>query len=376
MDFTREPIIETIITPRDGCKLVIRNSKSPGQEEYFLDAVEVVSFGHALFFRSLERPKAFLVPVNDYEILEVREARMVLKNVGPDRSIKIGGGREAAIRVATREEKIETVTVQPAEEVVPTAAEAEQEPQAAESTEARPEVRLDKKRDRRRHYRKRRGNREESAKEEETSEVAIPPLEEGERVDIPPPEVVEPVVPIAAPLSSSLLSSLLQPPPTLISETISYYRKNALFKDAFFTSEEESYKPHDKVHELLSEDDEDLAPHLQEPTYEPFEQPASPEEGIKEEGEVENEEGATQQAAMEEPGETFSFIEPSEESFEERGEPGLEEYISHEISLPLYAEEEEPVIEHDESIIQEEKVSEGFENVKKRKKEHQEDLPF
>ena len=78
MDFTREPIIETIITPKEGYKLVIRSSTSAGQEEYFVDAVEIVAFGHALFFRSLERPKAFLVPVSDYEVLEVREANFDL----------------------------------------------------------------------------------------------------------------------------------------------------------------------------------------------------------------------------------------------------------------------------------------------------------
>ncbi len=82
MDFTREPIIETIITPKEGYKLVIRSSKGVGQEEYFVDAVEVVAFGRAFFFRSLEKPKAFLVPISDYEVLEVREARMVLKILG------------------------------------------------------------------------------------------------------------------------------------------------------------------------------------------------------------------------------------------------------------------------------------------------------
>ena len=95
MDFTREPVIQTVITPKEGCKLVVRSSKGLSQEEYFVDAVEVVSFGGAVFFRSLEKPKNFLLPVTDYEILEVREARMVLKHVGMDRSIKIGGGREA-----------------------------------------------------------------------------------------------------------------------------------------------------------------------------------------------------------------------------------------------------------------------------------------
>lgn len=96
MNFTREPIIETVITPREGCKLVVRSSKGVAQEDYYVDAVEVVSFGHSFFFRSQERPKSFLVPVSDYEILELKETRMVLKNVTTDRSIKIGGGRDGA----------------------------------------------------------------------------------------------------------------------------------------------------------------------------------------------------------------------------------------------------------------------------------------
>ncbi len=102
MNYTREPIIETVITPRDGCKLVVRNSKGTTQEDYIVDAIEVVSFGHSFFFRSQERPKSFLVPVSDYEVIESKETRMVLKNVSTDRAIKIGGGREAPAR--SREE--------------------------------------------------------------------------------------------------------------------------------------------------------------------------------------------------------------------------------------------------------------------------------
>lgn len=96
MHFTREPIIQTVITPKDGCKLVIRSSKGKGQEDYIVDAVEVVSFGEALFFRSTEKPKSFLVPVSDYEVLELKETRVVLKNVGIEKSIKIGGGKDAS----------------------------------------------------------------------------------------------------------------------------------------------------------------------------------------------------------------------------------------------------------------------------------------
>ena len=265
MDFTREPIIETIITPRDGCKLVVRSSKGIGQEEYFVDAVELVSFGHSLFFRSLERPKSFLVPVTDYEILEVREARMVLKNMGLDRSIKIGGGREGLGR--TRDTEKTTGAIAPIESEESTPAELEMPKAEQEATELPKEVRIDKKRDRRRHYRKRRGTREEKVEEEtkegEGTSISIPPLEEGGKVDILPPNEQE-LSETGTTLSSSLLSSLLQPPPTLISETIGRYREN--FKSAFFLSEEEQYRPHDKVQELLNEDD-DFTPTLQEPTY-------------------------------------------------------------------------------------------------------------
>jgi hypothetical protein len=98
VNFTREPIIETIISPKEGYKLLVRNSRAAGSsEDYYVDAVEVVSFGRGFFFRSLERPKAFLLPVSDYEILEVKETRVALKNVSHDRNIKIGGGREASL---------------------------------------------------------------------------------------------------------------------------------------------------------------------------------------------------------------------------------------------------------------------------------------
>jgi hypothetical protein len=266
VDFTREPIIETIITPKEGHKLVVRSSKSAGQEEYFVDAVEIVSFGQALFFRSLERPKAFIVPVSDYEVLEVREARMVLKSAGLDRSIKIGGGREGALKVPREAEKGEAITVE--EEVE----QEEIQPVAEVPVEARAEIRADKKRDRRRHYRKRRGReeREEVVKEAAVVETTVPPLEEGQ-INIPPPEGrPEEAAAETAPLTSTLLSSLLQPPPKLISETISRYRQNELFKGAFYLTEEEQYKPHDKVQELLNEEDEDEeAPSLQESSFMP-----------------------------------------------------------------------------------------------------------
>ncbi|PIS02581.1 MAG: hypothetical protein COT85_04675 [Chlamydiae bacterium CG10_big_fil_rev_8_21_14_0_10_42_34] len=210
MNFTREPIIETVITPREGCKLVIRSSKGNGQEDYFVDAVEVVSFGHSFFFRSQERPKSFLVPVSDYEILELKETRMVLKNVSSDRSIKIGGGREAPPR--------------PREEVV-------QDPTLAESRPApAQEPRTAGKRDKRRRGRRGRDRndqppetrepqnteqnhegRDSAEENQKTSEGHQP--EQGQS---PQAEAVE--------KAPSFISKLFPPPTTLIRESLSRYK--------------------------------------------------------------------------------------------------------------------------------------------------------
>lgn len=224
MDFTREPIVETIITPKEGCKLVIRSSKSAGQEEHFVDAVEVVSFGTALFFRSLERPKAFIVPASDYEVLEVREARIVLKNVGVDRSIKIGGGRDALSKPA--KEAGEKPADQPSV--------------AAEETQPTDDKRFEKKRDRRRQSRRRRGRDETAREEEAIAEDLMPPGQET-KVLIPPPratDVTDEQATEAVVASTNIFSSLLPPPPTLIRETIAKYKDNAMFKDAFYSQEE------------------------------------------------------------------------------------------------------------------------------------------
>lgn len=216
MNFTREPIIETIITPREGYKLSVRSSKGGGQEEYFVDAIEVVSFGHSFFFRCLEKPKPFLVPASDYEIVETKETRVALKNVNVERSIKIGGGREASVR--SPKEPIERI---------PESASLEQEatPAIEGSSEAPQDQRLDKKRDRRRHRRRRSSDErteprewsekprqtDEGATKEPSSTVAVDAIEGGGAND-------------ETQVSSSMFSKLFPPPPTLISETLSRYK--------------------------------------------------------------------------------------------------------------------------------------------------------
>ena len=96
MDFTREPLVETVITPKEGFKLIIRATSGNNQEEYAAHAVEVVAFGNCFFFRSLEKPKEFLLPMTEYEIVEARETRTVLKKTQVEKTIKIGGGRKTS----------------------------------------------------------------------------------------------------------------------------------------------------------------------------------------------------------------------------------------------------------------------------------------
>jgi len=168
--YTREPIIETIITPREGYKLVIRSSRSGEQEEYLVDALEVVSFNTALFFRSVERPKCFLLPVTDYEVLEVRETRMVLKHAAGEER---GGGRA---RSASSSEE-----------------------------EGKPEKK-----------RRRRSRRRSSGSDETPAEVK-PAVAEEEKEEKQTKEVKEPALDLPPP-------TLIPPPETLISETIERYQ--------------------------------------------------------------------------------------------------------------------------------------------------------
>lgn len=225
MNFTREPIIETILSPKDGCKLCIRNSKIAGAEELFVDAVEVVSFGQAFFFRGQERPKPFLVPVSDYEVFEVKETRVVLKNITHERNIKISGGREAFVK--------------PPKEVAPEKIEGvekdleEQDP----ITEVVADLKTDKKRDRRRNRRKRIAEeRKETADKPKGS--AEDSEEEGEEKE-PSTEVK---------ITSAMFTHLLPPPPTLISETLGRLRE----KEAAAAAALAAQSPSEEVDEMVS----------------------------------------------------------------------------------------------------------------------------
>lgn len=225
MNFTREPIIETIISPKDGHKLVVRNSKGGG-EEYYVDAVEVVSFGRAFFFRSMERPKPFLLPVSDYEVLEAKETRVALKNVSHERNIKIGGGRDTSHRPPQREQ------VQPKEVEPATAEESSGEETVLEAAIG---SRMDKRRDRRRHRRRRGGDDAEWARKSPETEEQGSGAQEGAAEGGGGAED-------EAKVSSPMFSSLIPPPPTLISETISRYKETLPPQEV----EEEKPKPEKK----------------------------------------------------------------------------------------------------------------------------------
>ncbi len=212
MNFTREPIIETVITPRDGCKLVVRSSKGAQSEDYIVDAVEVVSFGHSCFFRSQERPKSFLVPVSDYEVLETKEARMILKNTQSEQPIKIGGGRQP-----TPEDTI-------AQEARP----------APEQQQQQQNLRNDRKRDRRRRDRRNNNRPDRGPSQPQASGTLEQQQREMHELQAQQDEernasssFREPNAANhteEAPKAPSFISKLFPPPQTLIRETISKYK--------------------------------------------------------------------------------------------------------------------------------------------------------
>ena len=121
MYFTRDPVIETVITSREGYKLSIRNSKHLSQDPFVVEAIEVICLGGTSFFRNCDHCKPFLVPAADYEITEVRDAKINLKAVGLDRGVKIVGGRDALLKMPKVSPSVpvqEEGSTSPEEEVV------------------------------------------------------------------------------------------------------------------------------------------------------------------------------------------------------------------------------------------------------------------
>ncbi|MCH9630484.1 MAG: hypothetical protein S4CHLAM37_04850 [Chlamydiia bacterium] len=238
MNYTREPIIETIITPKDGFKLVLKNSKGGSQEEYTVDAVEVVSFGQSMFFRSLEKPKSFLLPVGDYEIVEAKETRVVLKNAPLERPIKIGGGR---VQKANKDKDSE-----------------EEKPRRRKSSRRRKPSDVEQK------AKEEPKGAEESKTTEETKKTElIPPPSEGVKVNKPEQEGGDKKD--EAKVSSSMFKSLFPPPPGLISENIQREEDGEKAEGNLF-SEDVMPKPSETKEEDTPEVKEDDEPKTQDKT--------------------------------------------------------------------------------------------------------------
>jgi hypothetical protein len=239
VDFTREPIIETVITPREGYRLVVRSSKGAGSEEHFVDALEVVSFGSGIFFRSLERPKPFIVPVSDYEVLEVREPRMVLKTPGeqnakaPIQRLKAVDPQKAeAAREAARDAAKEGL---PQDTAAPATV-------GADGKAERGPDRNDKRRDRRRGFRRRRGGKDDAGRPEGSSEDGS---QEGASDEMQGSEAGQEATATNAstaegslkvPSSTPMLSSILPPPTMLIRDDLKRLRED--YKGAFYINDD------------------------------------------------------------------------------------------------------------------------------------------
>jgi hypothetical protein len=229
VNFTREPIIETVITPRDGHKLILRSSRGGSTEEYAVEAVEVVSFGRSFFFRSVESSKPFLLPVTDYEVLESKEARVALKTVQNDRQIKIGGGREPSSRPHPQP--------QPQEPAMPSDNGSRMDQPSSEHGSSQHDRGGNKRGLRRRGRRGRGGpdrgsmngnggpDRSLTAHDREQQEFHEQ-LQQNGGLGVPDEEPARASVssPSDEPRAPSFISKLFPPPPTLIKETLSRYK--------------------------------------------------------------------------------------------------------------------------------------------------------
>lgn len=196
MNFTREPIIETIISAKDGHKLSIKSTKLVAQEEYLVDAIEVVSFGGTYFYRSQERPKAFFLPANDFEVLEVRETRLIVKQPHIEK-VKIGGGKESSKTHKSAEAKHEPKQ--------------DDKPLEAGSTEQAAEKKGDQPHEKKRGRRSKKTDQRDSKKQRGNQEKP----QEDKAVNETPQE---------APVKT-VFSHLLQPPGNLITESLKKYKR-------------------------------------------------------------------------------------------------------------------------------------------------------
>jgi hypothetical protein len=206
--FTREPIVESVLSARDGYKLVLKNSKLSSSTEISAEVIEIVSFTGTLFYRSQDRSKNFLLPASDFEVSEVKDARLVLKNISLEKSNKLQNLQR------------ETVALEPgfdeddakSDEAAISADSEGANQQAPESKSNRLERRRERRRNRRRRHSEERQT--EDKKEGSASEV------------ITQEETVEKVISDeGTPVVAVPTLNLIPPPTTLISQTLARYKE-------------------------------------------------------------------------------------------------------------------------------------------------------
>jgi len=265
VDFTREPIIETVVIPRDGYRIAVRNSKASGQEEFFVEALEIVTIGGTCFFRNREKPTPFMVPATDYEIVEVRDPRLGLKVASFESTFKSANTR---VRIAAKEEE----RVEKADK--------ESKEETAEQSESRPEKRKEKKKSSRR-KKKDEVEPKAEAKTEAKAEEKVEPKAEYKSAKKRGADPVEETVvgfdskkkekSVDAALSvndeKNRAVSLLPPPTTLIRDELDKLRKSDEYKDAFYTSEDQESKQVPSLEAVMSEEPLSSEPPLYENMY-------------------------------------------------------------------------------------------------------------
>jgi hypothetical protein len=211
------------LSARDGFKLVLKNSKMTTGSEVSAEVIEIVSFSGNVFYRSQDRSKNFLLPASDYEVQEVKDSRLVLKNISLDKSNKLQNPpKEASVR------EIEEELV--AEEMGDV--EAVSEPAQASSSGS--SSRLERRRERRRNRRRR--QMEEKATQDKQPALSID-SQEAEKVEESFDEIKTDEASLAAPIPTI---NLIPPPTTLISQTLARYKEKEVQADSSEMNKEEN----------------------------------------------------------------------------------------------------------------------------------------
>ena len=198
------------MSARDGFKLVLKNSKMSVGSEVSAEVIEIVSFSGNVFYRSQDRSKNFLLPASDYEVQEVKDSRLVLKNITLEKSNKLQNPPKES---TSREIEDELVAEESGD------IEAVSEPASTSASSG--SSRLERRRERRRNRRRRQS--EDKANQDKSHVVSAgapegESLEESVQSEVSDEEIVTQAVPLP-------VIHLIPPPTTLISQTLARYKE-------------------------------------------------------------------------------------------------------------------------------------------------------